>query len=78
MLVNSFSFFVSINVLGIKLFKNGIISFSDGEQSIHNFTISGQGFNKFDGTSIICEIRTPLDHMINAISLPSFKSSNST
>ena len=56
-----------------KLFKNGIISFSDGEQSIHNFTISGQGFNKFDGTSIICEIRTPLDHMINTVSLPSFK-----
>ena len=42
-------------------------------KSIHNFTISGQGFNKFDGTSIICEIRTPLDYMINAISLPSFK-----
>lgn len=41
-----------------KYFKNGVISFSDGEQKMESFEMSGEGFIGFDGCSYLCNIKS--------------------
>jgi len=50
-----------------KYFKNGVVSFSDGKQTIDNFIISGQGFKDFDGVSFQCEIQEPIKFLKNKV-----------
>ena len=50
-----------------KYFKNGIVSFSDGNQTIDSFAISGQGFKNFDGISFECKIQEPVELLIKKV-----------
>ncbi len=50
-----------------KYFKNGVISFSDGQQNINSFEITGEGFEDFDGNSHICEILNDSSFVANYI-----------